>query len=192
MPKKKDWDHQTDDTDFDDLKDEINELEEQEIANDEEKLRLLESNKELEVQLEEFKQALARKQADYQNLVKRSERDRGEMIHFLTSDIVWKFLTHFDTLSRVIENTKDEHKESALYEWVVALSKWITKSLQDLWVNSFESIWEVSNPDYHEVLSQGPWKQDTVVNEFEKWYMLNDRVLRPAKVIVWNGQKKAT
>ena len=64
--------------------------------------------------------------------------------------------------------------------------KSLKRDLEALWVQSFESIGQEVNPDLHEVMTQipseTPW---VIVDEFEKGYMLGERVLRVAKVIVW-------
>jgi molecular chaperone GrpE len=64
------------------------------------------------------------------------------------------------------------------------LTKLLT-DLEKLGVKPFSSIWEKVNPLKHEVMTVVPWKEaDVVFDEFEKGYLLWDKVLRPAKVIV--------
>ncbi len=162
----------------------------------------LESDLEMEESLEEetneennswndevsaLKELLARNQADYQNFKMRVERDREDMIHFLKVDIFKKILPRLDDLRRIIKNTPEEQKWTSIYEWVLILEKTLTSDLDKLWVKHFDSIWQEVNPDLHEVMTQipseTPW---VIVDEFEKWYMIWDRVLRIAKVIVWS------
>lgn len=68
----------------------------------------------------------------------------------------------------------------------MALQKSLLRDIESLWVVAFESIWTEVDPNKHEVMtqipSQTPW---LIIDEFEKWYMLWDKVLRIAKVIVW-------
>lgn len=134
-----------------------------------------------------LKEALARNQADYQNFKKRVERDREDMVYFLKVDIFKKILPRVDDLERIIKNTPDEQKNTSLFEWVTILHKNLVKNLDELWVSSFESIGTEVNPDKHEVMTQipseTPW---IIIDEFEKWYMIWDRVLRVAKVVVWS------
>ena len=47
--------------------------------------------------------ALARSQADYQNLVMRSERDKADMIQFLSGKIILPLLTQIDNLERAVK-----------------------------------------------------------------------------------------
>lgn len=134
-----------------------------------------------------LKELLARNQADYQNFKMRVERDREDMIHFLKIDIFKKILPRLDDLRRIIKSTPEDQKWTSIYEWVLILEKTLTSDLEKLWVKAFDSIGQEVNPDLHEVMTQipseTPW---IIIDEFEKWYMIWDRVLRIAKVIVWS------
>ena len=54
-------------------------------------------------QIVQLQNALARSQADYQNLVMRNERDRTEMVHFLSAKILLPLLTQVDNLERAVK-----------------------------------------------------------------------------------------
>lgn len=164
--------------DLESLQEEISELEE--ISEENENISKSESDEILKL-----KELLTRTQADYQNFKMRSERDREDMIFFLKYDIFKKILPRIDDLERIIKNTPEEQKTSALYEWVLVLEKSLKRDLDAMWVKPFDSVWSEVDPNKHEVMTQipseNPW---IIVDEFEKWYILWDRVLRVAKVIV--------
>jgi molecular chaperone GrpE len=99
-----------------------------------------------------------------------------------------KILPRIDDLERIIKNTPKDLKNNPLYEWITSTFDKLLKDLEKLWVKSFVSIWEEVNPDKHEVVTALPWKEENIIiDEFEKWYMLDDRVLRYAKVVVGMG-----
>lgn len=164
--------------DFTDIQEEISQIEE---TGEENKNTTQESD-----EIAKLKEILARTQADYQNFKMRSERDREDMIFFLKYDIFKKILPRIDDLERMIKNTPEEQKNGALYEWILVLEKSLKRDLEALWVQQYDSLWKEVNPDLHEVMTQipseTPW---VIVDEFEKGYMLGERVLRVAKVIVW-------
>ena len=58
---------------------------------------------ELLVQIEELKSSLVRSQADYQNLAMRTERDKADMVHFLSAKIFLPLLTQVDHLERAVK-----------------------------------------------------------------------------------------
>lgn len=60
----------------------------------------------LDTTIEDLKASLARSQADYQNLIMRTDRDKAEMIHFLSAKIFVPLLSQIDHLDRAIEIKK--------------------------------------------------------------------------------------
>ena len=58
--------------------------------------------KEASNEVEELRAALARSQADYQNLIMRHERDQVEMVHYLSAKILTPLLTQLDHLERAV------------------------------------------------------------------------------------------
>ena len=163
--------------DFDDLALETETLENQEEEN------ISENHENDEIQ--KLKEQLLKTQADYQNFKMRSERDKSDMIFFLKWDIFKKILPRLDDLERIIKNTPESEHTWAVYEWVLLLQKALLKDLENMWVKAFPSTWHEVNPDLHEVMTQVPSETPgIIIDEFEKWYMLWDKVLRVAKVIV--------
>lgn len=130
---------------------------------------------------------LARAQADYQNLKMRGERDRADMVHFLTEKLLSPLLTQIDNLDRAVK-IKDGVTDDAFVDGVRAVQSGLQKYLENQGVKAFDSVGKEVDPDKHEVLSQTPGKEGIIVTEFEKGYMLGDRVLRHAKVIVGSGE----
>lgn len=173
-------------SEFSEIQEEINEIEQEieEVEKIEEKIQQELNNENEEIL--KLKETIARIQADNQNFKMRVERDRLDTMFFLKNDIFKKILPRIDDLERMIKDTPSENKTGALYDWVSAIEKSLKRDLENLGVKPFVSIWESVNPDKHEVMTQipsdAPW---VIVDEFEKWYMLWDRVLRVAKVIVW-------
>ena len=182
-------------TQKDENKDEILDME-NELSRDIDEAEQAEENLEKNMQwlgkiqeeIIELKQSLARSQADYQNLIKRFERDKEEMGSYLTWNIVLKMLPFIDNLERMMNATPEDMKSWALYEWVRSTLSGITKTLENMWVKAFDSIWKDVDTDFHDVMSQMPWEQWKIIQEFERWYMLWDKVIRHAKVVVWSWE----
>lgn len=129
---------------------------------------------------------LARSQADYQNLVKRHDRDTAELGFILIAPVMKKLLPTLDNLERALESKKDVTDDP----WINGIRstyEWLVKTLDSLGVKPFVSLWKEVDSELHDVMTQGPWKEGVIVAEMEKWYMLHDRVLRHAKVVVGSG-----
>lgn len=156
------------------MEEEIEEIQDKEEAKTEEQ----------DIEIDE-NSALSKVMADFDNFKKRTERDKTDMIFFLKQDIFKKILPRLDDLDRIIKNTPDELKENALFEWVTSMQSKLISDLDKMWVKPFDSNWEEVNPDLHEVMTTVPGQKEGIIfDEFEKWYMLGDKVLRHAKVVV--------
>lgn len=175
----------------DDKNQDIEEILEEDLADAEEAEKNLEkeiknvTNIEQEILI--LKESLARSQADYHNLIRRVDRDRNEMWEFLTSNIVTKFLPSIDNLERIINSTPEDLQGNSLFEWVKSIHSWLVKTLESMGVKTFESIGQQVDANLHDVMSQMPWEEWIIIQEFEKWYKLGDKVIRHAKVIVGSG-----
>jgi molecular chaperone GrpE len=134
-----------------------------------------------------LKEKLARLQADYDNFKKRTEREREEMIFFINSKTFSRILPRVDDLERIVNNTPEELKANTLFNGIEALYKALTRDIEWLGVKPFVSKWQKVDPDRHDVMTQIPWEEWIIVDEFEKGYVLWERVLRHAKVVVGNG-----
>lgn len=133
-----------------------------------------------------LKDALARSQADFENFKKRTERDRVDMMFFLKADIFKKILPRVDDLERMLENTPED-QQNAVYKGLQVAHKKFADDLKNMGLEVFDSVGQEVNPDFHDVMTQAPGAENTIITEFEKGYKLGDRVVRHAKVVAGNG-----
>ena len=157
----KDKDSILEDDIIDQMESELDQIDETEKLEEQEKKESEKQNSE-----DKTKEILAKTLADFDNYKKRVERDKKDMIFFLKADILKNILPRI--------------------EGILSLEKKLLTDLEKLWVKPFNSIWEAVNPDLHDVMTTVPWKETWIIfDEFEKWYLLEGKVLRHAKVIVW-------
>lgn len=138
-------------------------------------------------ELKRLHEALARSQADYQNLLMRVDRDKAEMISFLSAKITLPLLKEVDNLERAVK-LKEWVEGDGFVDGVRTVLSGMIKYLETQWVKSFASIGEEVNPDRHDVMTQWPGPEGKIIQEFEKGYLIGDRVLRHAKVVVGTGE----
>ena len=139
-----------------------------------------------EDEIARLRDALARSQADYQNLLMRVERDKADMAFYLSSKILTPLLTQVDTLARAVD-MKTGIEGDAFVDGVRALQGNMAKYLESQGVRAFDSVGSEVDPDRHDVMTEMPGEAGKIVQEFEKGYTLGDRVLRHAKVVVGSG-----
>ncbi len=166
---------------IEEMEEELEEIEDEEGDIDEEKLEDA-----IHPEEEKTKDILARTVADFDNFKKRTERDKGDMIFFLKQDIFKKILPRIDDIDRIIDNTPEDLQDNPLFEWMVSMKTKLIEDLAKMWVKPFDAKWQEVDPDKHDVMTTVPWQKEWIIfDEFEKGYMLADKVLRHAKVIVW-------
>ncbi|MFP4363032.1 MAG: nucleotide exchange factor GrpE [Spirochaetia bacterium] len=155
----------------------------------EEKIAELEAKvKALEDENSELKNQFLRKQAEFENFRKRMQREKQEAIRFSNSQILSDLMEVIDNFERAIKSSESSRDFDAFHSGIVMIEQQFTSMLEKKYgLKRFESVGEEFDPQYHEALmmEESPEHDiQTVLEDFQKGYMLHDRVLRPAKVKV--------
>ena len=154
----------------------------------------LENN--FEKKIEELNDKLLRSLAENQNLRKIHEKEREDLIKYSSSSFAREILNLADNLERAFVLFKDdpkfksdEFKDTML--GIELIEKELISSFDKNGIKSFESIGKKFDPNFHQALNEVESEQEDgmVINEIQKGYMLNDRLLRPALVSI--SKKKA-
>jgi molecular chaperone GrpE len=136
----------------------------------------------------EQKDRLLRVQADFENIRKRYEREKQEFVKFANEGVIVELLTILDELDRAV-SLAEEHKEdfAAFLKGVEMILAHLYEMLKAYGVTPIEAQGKLFDPHCHEALMQAvdnEKPEHTIVEEMQKGYMLNDRVIRTAKVKV--------
>ena len=153
---------------------------------------------ELTVQLNEAEQKSAqywdrilRMQADTENAARRSERDIANAHKFALEKFLTELLPVIDNLERALSASKESQADAlAIIEGVALTLKMLYDVLAKADVKQINPVSEAFNPSFHEAISMqedASCKPGTVVSVLQKGYLLNDRLIRPALVIVSKG-----
>ncbi len=127
-------------------------------------------------------------QADIENLRKRSERDLANAHKFALERFAQELLPVRDSLEMGIAAFAAENAESnKLSEGVELTLQMLTTALEKFGISEVNPQDERFNPDYHQAMSiqeRADVEPNTVVTVVQKGYLLHDRLIRPAMVIV--------
>lgn len=137
----------------------------------------------LETQLSETHDKLLRLQAEFDNFRRRAERDVEQAHKFSSEKILKAILPVADSLEKSIEHEKDP----ALVQGVQLTLDILIDVLKKHHVQVIDPQGEAFNPSLHEAMATeivADVKANTVVKVFQKGYVLHDRLIRPAFVIV--------
>ena len=149
----------------------------------------LENN--LEKKIEELNDKLLRSLAENQNLRKIHEKEREDLIKYSSSSFAREILNLADNLERAFVLFKDdpkfksdEFKDTML--GIELIEKELINSFDKNGIKSFESVGKKFDPNFHQALNEVESEQEDgmVINEIQKGYMLNERLLRPALVSI--------
>lgn len=136
---------------------------------------------------DEYFDRLLRLQADFDNYKKRLEKDKLEFIKFSNEGIIAQILKIIDDFERAVEAGKTKHDFDVLYKGIEMIHNDFKEFLKEKGLKEIEAKGKPFNPYEHEAMMQeetDKHPEDHVVEELQKGYTLNGRVIRPAKVKV--------
>lgn len=141
---------------------------------------------------QEFQDAAARRQADFDNFRKRIERERVESYNRIVADVVGQLLPVMDNLRRAheaessMEATESQEFRNFLHG-VELISKQLNGVLENLGIEKVPTVGHPFDPHVHEAIATeqtDEFEPDTVMQEIVRGYRLGEKLLRPAMVKV--------
>lgn len=136
--------------------------------------------KKLRKQVEEAENNWRRALADYQNLEKRTVQEREKFVKWANATLIDKLLGVLDTLEKAVDHLKDKGLKLALDQFRIVLE---SEGLKEV-----KTVAEEFNPETMDAVEMVKGNKNKVVEVVLKGYMLNDKILRPAKVKVGRGK----
>ncbi|MDD4953854.1 MAG: nucleotide exchange factor GrpE [Candidatus Omnitrophica bacterium] len=136
----------------------------------------------------EYWEKILRLQADFENSRKRQEKDRQDFVKFANEGIILELLNVIDDLGRAVNLAESGHEDlQAFLKGVEMILAHLYEMLKEYGVKAIDSEGKIFDPHFHEALMQEENKdlpEHTIIEELQKGYLLNDRVLRTSKVKV--------
>jgi len=142
---------------------------------------------------EDFKAKYFYLAAETENMRKRMEREKESFLKYGNEKILSQLIEVVDNFDRTVEAAADE-KDEKVKNIVTGIEMVRTQFLDILKNNGLEiiqSLGEEFDPNLHEAMAQQPAegkKDQEVIQEFQKGYVLNGRLLRASKVIIANNK----
>jgi molecular chaperone GrpE len=130
---------------------------------------------------------LLRLQAEHENFKKRAAREKLEFLKFANESLLLEFLPVLDNLERALASARAETSFTALADGVEMIVRLFRSTLEKFGVKPMEAAGQPFDPSLHQAVAQlkssdGP--ENHVVDEIQKGYFLEGRVLRAAMVRV--------
>lgn len=128
-----------------------------------------------------------RAQADFINYKRRTEQEKEGIGKFANSMLVVNLLPVLDDLERALDSISDDI-ELGWVDGIRLIERKLRGILESQGLSPIKALGEPFDPYLHEAVRQDKGKEGIVVEELQKGYKLYDRVIRPSKVVVGNGE----
>jgi molecular chaperone GrpE len=128
-----------------------------------------------------------RERAELENFRKRTQRDKEEFRIFTRKELLLEVLPVLDNLERAVSHAGQNGEGQGLVEGVAMTVTQFRKVVEDFGARPMVSVGAPFDPNLHQAMGQLETAEQppgTVVSEYQTGYLLNDRLLRPALVVV--------
>jgi len=158
--------------------------------------------KELEAVIEELQQEkqshydrLLRVSAEFDNYKKRGAREMEEFRKYSNESLLKELLTVVDNLERAVGSSDSGSCDSSgLIQGVKMTLSGILKIFEKFGVKPIDAVKRPFDPNFHQAMMKeenGDYPENTVLKEFQRGYLIYDRLLRPAMVVVSAGKTRS-
>lgn len=159
------------------------ELEKSKHKSDKKKQKISKDDK-----INELTDSLQRLQAEFENYKKRVDKEKQELSNYSKADIIVKILPILDSIELALKN---ECRKDEFYKGIEMIFAQVYSTLKNEGLRPIDAVGKPFDPYLHEVLlkEESDKEEDTIIEELQKGYMLNEMVLRPSKVKVSKKEK---
>lgn len=156
---------------------------------------LIKKIKDLELEKQSNFDLYLRAQAEMDNIKKRAKKEKEDWLKYANESLIKEILPVMDNLEKALTHTNNEVSFDALKEGVELTLKGLKDTLTKSGLEEVQAKGSAFDPCFHqavsEVVDKGV-KSGTVVHELQKGYVLNQRLIRPAMVVVGKGGEDDT
>lgn len=168
----------------------VNTDDENQTANDPEEEIVSEKDllEKLQTEVKEYNDKFLRLYSEFENYKKRIQKERIDLIKSAGVDVILSLLPVLDDLERALKSMDKVNDIPAIKEGISLIYNKFKNILQQKGLEEMKSIGEIFNTDLHDAITNIPAPSEEmkgkVVEEIEKGYFLNGKVIRHAKIIV--------
>jgi len=132
-----------------------------------------------------------RERADLENYRKRVSREKEELLNYGNKSLIEEILPVVDNMERALGHASEDG-QAAVVEGIRMTHGMLVAALKKFGVTPIESVGTPFDSAFHQAMAQVPsdeYPPNTVVEEYQKGYLLKERLLRPAMVTVSTAAK---
>jgi len=155
------------------------------------KPELLQKINELQEESEKNHDLYLRSEAEIENIKKRNKKEKEDWVKYANETLVKEILPVIDNLEMAISHAHNENSLHALREGVELTLKGLRDTLEKSGLEEVKAEGEPFDPSYHHAVSEQEDQNveaGIILQELQKGYTLNKRLIRPAMVVVSRGK----
>ncbi len=133
-----------------------------------------------------------RAEADFQNYKRRAEQERNESRRFAQVSMIINLLPIVDDFERAFASLDVRLAGLTWFNGILLIHRNLLALLENAGVAPIQAEGQTFDPRYHEAVAHVDGEDGKVISEVQRGYKLNDRVLRPAMVVVGKGKGEGT
>lgn len=142
----------------------------------------------LQKKYDELEDKYLRAEAEMQNMTKRFKKEQQQLLKYEGQDLIREILPVVDNLNRALQIDVKENGSEQLKRGIEMVQRDMEKALKENDVTKIEALGQTFDPTLHQAVKTVPVEEgqeaETIVEVYQDGYMLKDRVLRPAMVVV--------
>jgi molecular chaperone GrpE len=139
-------------------------------------------------EVDRLQDRLLRLQAEFENYKKRMTREKADYLKFATESLLAEFLPVLDNLERAIASARAETaNREAVVDGIEMIARLFRSTLEKAGVKPMDAVGQPFDPALHQAVAQvecADGRDNVVLEEIQKGYLLEGRVLRAAMVKV--------
>jgi len=142
----------------------------------------------LKSEVDELKDKYLRQVAEFENFKRRTAREKVEMIQTAGKEVITSLLEVLDDCDRAEKQLQTSNDVNAIKEGIQLVFNKLRNTMQNKGVKPMQTIGTDFNPDMQEAITEIPAPTEAmkgkVIDEVQKGYYMNDKIIRFAKVVV--------
>jgi len=141
----------------------------------------------LRAERDELAERVLRQAAEHENYKKRSEREKSEFFKRANQSMAADLLPVIDNLERALAAARENGGDQSMIDGLEMIHQELMRVLERHGLEPIEALGQPFDPEYHEAMMQQEdpdQPNNTVIDQVQKGYLFQDRLLRPAMVVV--------
>ncbi|MBC8313311.1 MAG: nucleotide exchange factor GrpE [Candidatus Cloacimonetes bacterium] len=157
------------------------------------KLALSQQNTKLKAEVELYKDKWLRAAAEFENFRRRNAKEKIEWIRIANQTLLLEIVEVFEHLELAIKSANEKDSPKNFKKGIEIIHKQMKQIFEKEGLKKIETVGQKFDPNFHEAIiftEHKKYDENIIFDNIRNGYLLNDKILRHARVAVSKGKKK--